>query len=497
MPARLFPRAPTTRIQAQGNRTGCARGAPRSCAGGRGTARSGRPRSPRPRRGGPSATTLPPCTPAPRPHVDDVIGAVDRLFVVLDDDHGVPEVAQAHEGVRADGGCRAGATRSKARRGRTSPRRVPPPIWLASLMRCASPPESVSAARSRERVVEPHVDEEPEPLGDLSEDPARDLRLRAAEVESREEVVRGADRQRRRGRGGSSPPTKTLRADRLSRAPPQASQARVAEVLRELVADHARLRLPVPALHVGEHAFEGLLAGVGLAPLDLEREPDGLRAAPVEDDVAYRGGQLAERVCRCRSRSARQAPGSSGSSRRCADPSRGPPRRAGSARDGRRSGRGRRTCRTPSPSQCWHAPEGLLNEKIRGSSSGIRVAADVAGEAGGEHGVAAGGPVAAVGPVAATGPRHRGRRCRCGQPRPHGRRRPSGATMARPSERRESGLERLGEAQRQVPPGPGSDSTTTSIECFRFGSSAGGSFQLVQHAVDPRPHEPPATSSPR
>ena len=34
-----------------------------------------------------------------RPDVDDVVGDADRLLVVLDDDHGVAEVAQAHERV--------------------------------------------------------------------------------------------------------------------------------------------------------------------------------------------------------------------------------------------------------------------------------------------------------------------------------------------------------------------------------------------------------------
>ena len=37
--------------------------------------------------------------PGAGPDVDDVIGGADGLLVVLDDDHGVPEVAQAHQGV--------------------------------------------------------------------------------------------------------------------------------------------------------------------------------------------------------------------------------------------------------------------------------------------------------------------------------------------------------------------------------------------------------------
>ena len=46
-------------------------------------------------RGVPCATISPPCTPAPGPHVDDVVGREDGLAVVLDDDDRVAEVAQA------------------------------------------------------------------------------------------------------------------------------------------------------------------------------------------------------------------------------------------------------------------------------------------------------------------------------------------------------------------------------------------------------------------
>ena len=48
----------------------------------------------------PSATTWPPCSPGARPHVDEPVGAAHHLLVVLDDDHGVAEVAQPLE--RAD-----------------------------------------------------------------------------------------------------------------------------------------------------------------------------------------------------------------------------------------------------------------------------------------------------------------------------------------------------------------------------------------------------------
>ena len=68
-----------------------------------------------------------------------------------------------------------------------------------------------------------------------------------------------------------------------------------AEVPGEIVADHARLGLPVPALHVGEHPFERVLAGVVPPAFRAEREADGLGAAAVQDDVAHRGRKVAER----------------------------------------------------------------------------------------------------------------------------------------------------------------------------------------------------------
>ena len=86
-----------------------------------------------------------------RPEVDDVVGRAHRPLVVLDDDHGVAEVAQPRQRVEQLAGCRAGAGRSRARRGcRARPTRLEP-ICVASRIRCASPPDSVAAARSSVR----------------------------------------------------------------------------------------------------------------------------------------------------------------------------------------------------------------------------------------------------------------------------------------------------------------------------------------------------------
>ena len=49
---------------------------------------------------GPRRRCWPPCSPAPGPEVDDVVGGAHRALVVLDDDHGVAEVAQPRQHVQ-------------------------------------------------------------------------------------------------------------------------------------------------------------------------------------------------------------------------------------------------------------------------------------------------------------------------------------------------------------------------------------------------------------
>ena len=59
-----------------------------------------------------------------RPHVDEPVGGAHHLLVVLDDEHGVAEVAQPLAACRSAGRCRAGAARSTARRGCRGRRRA-------------------------------------------------------------------------------------------------------------------------------------------------------------------------------------------------------------------------------------------------------------------------------------------------------------------------------------------------------------------------------------
>ncbi len=82
--------------------------------------------------------------------VDHVIGRANGVFVVLDDDHGVADVAQVFqraEQPRLSRWCRP--MEGSSRMYMTPVR--PEPTWLASRMRWASPPESDSALRSSVR----------------------------------------------------------------------------------------------------------------------------------------------------------------------------------------------------------------------------------------------------------------------------------------------------------------------------------------------------------
>ena len=108
-----------------------------------------------------------------RAHVDDEVGRADRLLVVLDDDDGVAEVAQPlHRRDEARVVALVQADRrlvedvEHAHEPGADLRREPDALRLAA-------GERRRAALERE-VVEPHVDEEAQPLEDLLDDAPRD-----------------------------------------------------------------------------------------------------------------------------------------------------------------------------------------------------------------------------------------------------------------------------------------------------------------------------------
>ena len=58
------------------------------------------------------------------PKIDDVIRAPNRFFIVLDDEHGVAEIAQRGQRIQQSFGCRADAVQSRVRRERKARRAV-------------------------------------------------------------------------------------------------------------------------------------------------------------------------------------------------------------------------------------------------------------------------------------------------------------------------------------------------------------------------------------
>ena len=131
-----------------------------------------------------------------RAEVDDVVGLENRFLVVLDDDHGVADVAQRFERaeqppvvalMQSDRGLiqdvhDAGESGADL-------------AGEADALRFAAG-ERLGAAIERQ-VVEPHVDQEAQTVGDVLDDLGGDLAAPAAEIQGAEELERLADRQMR------------------------------------------------------------------------------------------------------------------------------------------------------------------------------------------------------------------------------------------------------------------------------------------------------------
>ena len=102
------------------------------------------------------------------PEVDDPVGLLDHVEVVLDHEHRVARRRRAAGAPRAASRCPRSAGRSSARRGCTaSARSRPCDSSVASLTRCASPPESVVAGWPSLHVVEPDVVQRLQPPAQL------------------------------------------------------------------------------------------------------------------------------------------------------------------------------------------------------------------------------------------------------------------------------------------------------------------------------------------
>ena len=157
------------------------------------------------------------------PEVDEVVGGEHRALVVLDDDHGVAEVAEPVEGrdqllvvalVKADRGLVEHV--HDADQARADLGREPDPLRLAA-------GEGARRARQRE-VADADVLEEGETFGDLAHDQARDRPLGLGQLQRPDPLRRPRDAESALYSAMLRPPTLTARLSGRSRAPSQSGQ---------------------------------------------------------------------------------------------------------------------------------------------------------------------------------------------------------------------------------------------------------------------------------
>ncbi len=158
------------------------------------------------------------------PQIDDVIGDLDHVGVVLDDEHGVALIAQLpQDGDQPQVVARVQADRrlvehvQRADQRRAERGRQVDALRFAARQRRRQPIER--------QVVEADVAQERQPALDLLQHLLGDRLFLLAELQRAEEGLRLAHRERRH-RSIVRPDTCTSRASRRSRAPPQSGQVR-------------------------------------------------------------------------------------------------------------------------------------------------------------------------------------------------------------------------------------------------------------------------------
>ena len=223
--------------------------------------------------------------------VEQVVGGADRLLVVLDDDDGVAEVAQALEGGDEAWRCRAGAGRWRARRGRraTPTRRGADLGGEADALGFAAG-EGGGGAVERE-VVEADVLQEAQALFDLAQDQAGDVAVGVGELDLLEPLDRAAGGEGAEvlDAGAGDEHGARLRAQAGAAADGAGAQGHVA---LDLLAGALGVGLLVTPLEVGDDAFEAGLVrappAVAVAVGDLQ----ALAAGAVQEQVAVLLGEL-------------------------------------------------------------------------------------------------------------------------------------------------------------------------------------------------------------
>ena len=229
-----------------------------------------------------------------RPHVDQVVGGAHRALVVLDDQHGVAEVAQALERrdqalvvalVQADRRLVEDVEHPDQRRADLG--REPDPLRLAAAQRRRRP--------LHREVADADVVEEAQPLLDLAQDQLRDRAVGLREVEAGEPLERAPRRQRRRLVDRDAVELDRARLGAQARA--LALRARPhRHVLLDLLARPVGVGLLVAALEVGDDPLErGHVRAPPPHPVAVG-DVDAVAVGAVEEEVLLLLGELVPRL---------------------------------------------------------------------------------------------------------------------------------------------------------------------------------------------------------
>jgi hypothetical protein len=210
--------------------------------------------------------------------VDDVVGAADRVFVVLDDDDGVAEVAQARQ--RAEQAFVVALVQAD--------RRLIEYVHDADQARadlagqadalCLAARERVGLAIERQ-VIQADVDEEAQALADFLDDLGRDLAAPSGQFQLVEKVERLVDRQCGQGRQVAVADEDVARAAVQALALAIRTRA-LADELGQFLAHHRRFGFLVAPLEVRHDALEAVLARDAAAGFGQVAEADLLVAEP-------------------------------------------------------------------------------------------------------------------------------------------------------------------------------------------------------------------------
>ena len=204
--------------------------------------------------------------------IDDVIGDLDHVGVVLDDEHGVALIAQLPQDVdqpqvvaRVQADRRLVEHVQRADERRAERRRQVDALRLAARQRRRQPIER--------QVVEPDVAQERQPPADLLQHLLGDRRFLLGQLERREEVLRLADRQRRHLVDGAARDPDVARL-----APqPRAAAVRAGQIAAIAAQEHADVHLVFLPLEPAEESADAVVR----------------LAVPFDDEALLLVGQLA------------------------------------------------------------------------------------------------------------------------------------------------------------------------------------------------------------